>query len=211
MKVYIHEQELTLRSLDAEEADALCPVRPADGLDVSVDQVEENESSDEGYDQLPTKADGSFRRWQGSIRSFVGKWSYATIPTRGRKTAVQRKPIPFDLTFFSILDRKFTWPAGGDSEHGEYLQNEPIVTTVSPADPAPLLEDKRDSSNDSPESMIGVVIPHGKLQPWEDIPPFETALGFKVQPAYTAEYDDFLWLPRDPLSTLDLDDTVEGR
>jgi len=56
-----------------------------------------------------------------------------------------------------------------------------------------------------------LVVPHHNLRPWEDIPPYQRSRGYNDQPAYTNDYDDFLWLPRDPLSTLDLDDTVEMR
>lgn len=56
-----------------------------------------------------------------------------------------------------------------------------------------------------------LVTPHHGVRPWEDIPPYQRSRGYNDQPDYTDDYDDFLWLPRDPLSTLDLDDTVEMR
>jgi hypothetical protein len=62
--------------------------------------------------------------------------------------------------------------------------------------------------HDLPSSLV---VPHPPLAPWEDIPPYQRMRGYSDQPAYTDDYDDFLWLPRDPLSTLDMDDTVEMR
>ena len=189
-----------------EEADILCPVRTADNQLAGLPS--EFGSSDEGHGQTPPA--GSLQRLRGTIKGFIGKWSYATIPTRGPAAIAERKPIPFDSTVFSTLDRKFTWPAGDVSEHGQLVRPEPVVAVMAPT-PEPIHREKVHFDDDEPEILVDVVVPHEKLQPWEDIPPFETALGFNIQPAYTAGYDDFLWLPRDPLSTLDLDDTVEGR
>ncbi|WWD17764.1 hypothetical protein CI109_102205 [Kwoniella shandongensis] len=101
----------------------------------------------------------------------------------------QRKPIPFEHALFATLDSKI-----------EFEVEEGVETSVSEGEAAAVIE---------PQAKL--VVPHPPLQPWEDIPPYQRARGYNDQPAYTDDYDDFLWLPRDPLSTLDLDDTVELR
>ena len=100
------------------------------------------------------------------------------------------KPIPFDHFFLGWLDRYFTYPM-----------------TPYPAQPAAALPTEPTDAAMTAE----LVAPHTKLAPWEDIPPFQRSRAYWDQPAYTDPYDDFLWLPRDPLSTLDLDDTIEMR
>lgn len=45
---------------------------------------------------------------------------------------------------------------------------------------------------------------------WDDIPSRDKMQSYKRQPWYYDGIQKWLWLPRDPLSTLDLEDTVEG-
>ena len=100
------------------------------------------------------------------------------------------KPIPFDHFFLGWLDSYFTYPM-----------------TPYPDPPAAALPVEPTAGSMTAELLV----PHTKLAPWEDIPPYQRSRAYWDQPAYTDPYDDFLWLPRDPLSTLDLDDTVEMR
>lgn len=164
-------------SLDVEEADVLCPVKTVDTLDQVAEHPSERSSSDEGHDSSPRAS--RIDKWRGSIKGFVDKWSYAVLPKGESTAATHRKPIPFDHVVFSTLDRKFTWDPSGVSEHGEMSRDEPVKVTAST--PEPTYDDKARVYDASPEPMIDAVIPHQKLQPWEDIPPFETALGYNIQ------------------------------
>ena len=134
------------------------------------------------------------------MSTWAGLWGYAA--SHRTPPVGYRKPIPFDSMLFSTLDFKIDFkedpanrPRSGtivSSEHDAELRHEP----------------------DRPiehELATKLVIPHHGARAWEDIPPYQRSRGYNDQPDYTDDYDDFLWLPRDPLSTLDLDDTVEMR
>ena len=138
--------------------------------------------------------------WRAKITTKFHRWTHAanrkTMPTP------YRKPAPFEQALFSALDTRITFegeqqPTGkitsfAGSPGGDELKHEPD---------RPIMHDMA--------AML--VTPHHALRPWEDIPPYQRMRGYNDQPDYTDDYDDFLWLPRDPLSTLDLDDTVEMR
>ena len=115
-----------------------------------------------------------------------------------------RRPIPFDHVFFSRLDRWISF------HPDEVSREEPVPEKLYSPDLDPRMsEDAAEPiRHDLPNSLV---VPHPPVAPWEDIPPYQRMRGYSDQPAYTDDYDDFLWLPRDPLSTLDLDDTVEMR
>jgi hypothetical protein len=53
-----------------------------------------------------------------------------------------------------------------------------------------------------------LVQPHPPTKPWDDAPRHD--IPYK-NPAYVSPLDNFLWLPRNPLGKLDLDDSVELR
>lgn len=111
-----------------------------------------------------------------------------------------RKPIPFDWLLFTWLDKYFAYTLGDDLTVPADGISAPLPSTASAFE--------LDHTTRKAKSLIS---PHHKLVPWEDIPPYWRSRGYDDQPAYTEAYDDFLWLPRDPLSTLDLDDTIEMR
>jgi hypothetical protein len=54
-----------------------------------------------------------------------------------------------------------------------------------------------------------VVQQHPPFPRWFDIPVIEKTTPYSNQPIYHDKIENWLWLPRDPLSKLDLDDTVE--
>ena len=56
--------------------------------------------------------------------------------------------------------------------------------------------------------MYALVQPHPPTKPWDDIPRHD--IPYK-NPCYGSKIDGFLWLPRNPLGKLDLDDSVELR
>lgn len=138
-------------------------------------------------------------------KKWLRKWHFAAQFFGNMAPTGYRRPIPFDQIIFSRLDRWISFhPA-------ELSREEPVPQALfspSSIDPRLVHEPTEPIHHDVP---LKLVVPHPPLQPWEDIPPYQRMRGYSDQPAYTDDYDDFLWLPRDPLSTLDLDDTVEMR
>ena len=96
-------------------------------------------------------------------------------------------------------------------------------TSTSASARSPLLVNERRSSIALPEHMseaypfprtsstpkaYPLVQPHPPTKPWDDTPRHD--IPYK-NPAYGSKIDGFLWLPRNPLGKLDLDDSVELR
>jgi hypothetical protein len=139
------------------------------------------------------------------LKTWLRKWQFATRFIGHMTPTGYRRPIPFDNILFSRLDRWISF------HPDELSREEPVPENLcSPSLTDPRLVHVPDQPiyHDLPNSLV---VPHPPLAPWEDIPPYQRMRGYSDQPAYTDDYDDFLWLPRDPLSTLDLDDTVEMR
>ena len=155
-------------------------------------------------DLSPNSRLTSFRR---NMSSYAFKWAYAIMPSHEAQPDGYQRPIPFDQVLFARLDKKISFE----------LDFEPKRRSTK-FGPTPIKDESRDAElQHAPDHAIThplaqrVIVPHHPLRPWEDIPPYQRSRGYNDQPAYTDDYDDFLWLPRDPLSTLDLDDTVEMR
>ncbi|WWC58482.1 uncharacterized protein I303_101025 [Kwoniella dejecticola CBS 10117] len=126
-----------------------------------------------------------------TLRRSVGRWAGSW-----KKAGSSHKPIPFDHVLFSTLDSKISFDP---------------PTTPSTREETQGCDEDMDLPNGQIAEVQQIVVPHHRLEAWEDIPPYYRSRGYDDQPSYTDDYDDFLWLPRDPLSTLDLDDTVEMR
>lgn len=62
--------------------------------------------------------------------------------------------------------------------------------------------------NPSAPKMYALVQPRPPTKPWDDVPRHD--IPYK-NPCYGSKIDGFLWLPRNPLDKLDLDDSVELR
>ena len=140
--------------------------------------------------------EGLLGRIRHAVIVWWDKWIFAVSH---RVEPGYRRPIPFDRLIFSFLDRH-------------------IAFKDEPQEPKPLVRSETDNELlHEPDHAIQhplartLVTRYHPFRPWEDIPPYPRSRGYSDQPAYTDDYDDFLWLPRDPLSTLDLDDTVEMR
>ena len=134
------------------------------------------------------------------VSTWAGRWGYAV--SHRTPPVGYRKPIPFDHALFSTLDSKIDFQE--DPDH------RPRSGTVVSSEQDAELRHEPDHAIEHAR-VAKLVIPHHGIRPWEDIPPYQRSRGYNDQPDYTDDYDDFLWLPRDPLSTLDLDDTVEMR
>lgn len=195
--------------LDVEEADILCP--PADP-DQRSDGDEETVLEEETLPSSPSKAasdgpDSRFQTFRRNVTSWAGKWTYAASH-RSTPTGY-RKPIPFDNVLFDSLDSKISVGPGTRNRGEVNKGHDHAHMSVAPDFDAELVHPDDRPITHSP--VWKVVVPHHPLRPWEDILPYQRSRGYSDQPAYTDDYDDFLWLPRDPLSTLDLDDSVEMR
>lgn len=169
----------------------LCP--PVGEADIA-DEEDVQPSANQTVDVTGKPADRGL--WT-AIKDWVHKWVFAA-GHRSTPTGY-RKPIPFDHLLFAVLDKRISdrlarrWDEDRP-QRPVYARNLAVKAAHS---------DEADAE--------ALVVPHPPLQPWEDVPPYQRARGYDDQPAYTDGYDDFLWLPRDPLSTLDLDDTVQMR
>ena len=157
----------------------------------------------EGVRQSAFPPNGRLASFRRNLTSYAYEWANAIMPSHEAHPHGYQRPIPFDQVFFSKLDKKISF--GLDFE----LDRRSINFGPAPAIDAEL-EYTPDHAITHPLANR-VIVPHHPLRPWEDIPPYQRSRGYNDQPAYTDDYDDFLWLPRDPLSTLDLDDTVEMR
>ncbi|WWD09529.1 hypothetical protein V865_007656 [Kwoniella europaea PYCC6329] len=180
---------ITKLILDIQEADILCPPVTAS----TNDNDEDDDTASEDWDPDDVPLPNGLPASQGSsrfntLRRSVGRWAGSW-----KKAGSSHKPIPFDHVLFSTLDSKIAFEPFGN----------PQEASVKPSEFPSRASQAKDSQR--------IVAPHPALQPWEDIPPYYRSRGYDDQPTYTDNYDDFLWLPRDPLSTLDLDDTVEMR
>lgn len=140
-----------------------------------------------------------------SIRRWTAKWHFAAQFLGHMAPTGYRRPIPFDRLIFSRLDRWITFDPSEVSREESVPKDLFSPDSIDPR----LIHEPDQPIHHDPATRL--VVPHPPLRPWEDIPPYQRMRGYSDQPAYTDDYDDFLWLPRDPLSTLDLDDTVEMR
>ena len=99
----------------------------------------------------------------------------------------------------------------------------PPVMNISASTRPPVPVDGRRSVVSSPENVFEaylssrspnalktypLVQPHSPTKPWDDAPRHD--IPYK-NPSYGSKIDGFLWLPRNPLGKLDLDDSVELR
>ena len=184
-------------SLDVEEADIICPPVPG-GVDeealeiISPSDMPHSPQPEPAIIEYPT----IFQRCRLATTAWAEKWIFAVSH---RVAPGYRRPIPFEHAFFDWLDRKIVFEPNAP---------EPTMIVRSETD-----EELQHPPDHAIQHAVAqrLVQTHHALRAWEDIPPYPRSRGYNDQPAYTDDYDDFLWLPRDPLSTLDLDDTVEMR
>ncbi|KAL7420668.1 hypothetical protein Q5752_004619 [Cryptotrichosporon argae] len=191
--------------LDTQEADILCPPVGA--------KTAEEERGDTSFEMVyvpgsgqgesdPPTVSSRFASMGHTVTGWAGHFGYSTLTS----PKAARKPIPFNHSLFTSLDRRIDFDPAASAQQLHEPEAAGFVEPVVDSDPH-----VHPSSPITHLTPRAIVAPHHPLRPWEDIPPFTRARGYADQPAYTDDYDDFLWLPRDPLGTLDLDDTVEMR
>ncbi|RXW24412.1 hypothetical protein EST38_g1408 [Candolleomyces aberdarensis] len=130
-------------------------------------------------------------------------FSYSTIRQRPNPHKNRRKPIPFDRDFkvsprTSSAKPQSPAPDVNVSREGFPWQSHDQSATV-PGHPRFMDASLR------PESS-GPVVPHPPPLPWDDQ---ETVDLPYDNPYYTRLINNVLWLPRDPVNALDLDNTVD--
>lgn len=104
-----------------------------------------------------------------------------------------------------FLDRWFTLKV--DTALDRYLTSE--KRPIMPACPAPPLGGERLGQKNHKGHEIQVVRQHSYNPYWDDLPSPSRMTSYTHQPWYHDPLETFLWLPRDPMSELDLEDTIE--
>lgn len=179
---------------DTQEAQVICRTGDRAGVD--------NPGS---YNIQPEKLSGSTKDGVGSIedhpsRSWAWRlpgwmtFSYSTVPRRLRLPE-QRQPDPFGprarsfSRIRSVDEIKPTAPTQGQPSEASPLHS------PSPEKPCP------------PACILtSLVQRHPPLAAWDDEPRHDIPYD---NPYYTKPITNALWLPRNPLGLLDLDDTVD--
>jgi hypothetical protein len=211
---------------DILESDIICrgphhrPSSPVDG--------EEEELIRSHQDSVTS---GNMKRRLGRMSVVTWKlpawvnFSYSTMHQRGGQRHA-RPPNPFgphgdkDVTEEGYVDSK------KDREAKSEEREESSLELAGPSSPPRAKSDGypwnlQESNNNLQQHDTGVlnldarsvdasgpVIPHPSPVPWDD----QTTLDLPYDnPFYTRMIDNVLWLPRDPIGILDLDDTVDLR
>lgn len=160
----------------------------------------------------PPEANGQSKRFRGSLSANTDFWtmklanripfSYATIPSRSPKPRHLRNPFQPE-------------PSTSKAEHLAVSMdsNPPLASGAAQADPAAKQQhtfpDAADEATALPERQATTLCSSHPVHPsWDD--DSSPDHGYD-NPYYTRKIVDALWLPRDPLGILDLDDTVDLR
>jgi hypothetical protein len=100
-----------------------------------------------------------------------------------------------------FLDRWFTLKVDESRNSTLRLEKEPIMPHNVTSGMVPV------RTTGEPETItIHVYNPY-----WDDLPSPSRMQTYAHQPWHADSIETFLWLPRDPMSTLDLEDTVESQ
>ncbi|PSR70502.1 hypothetical protein PHLCEN_2v13653 [Hermanssonia centrifuga] len=142
--------------------------------------------------------------WTWKFTSRVA-FSYGT--GHKRHHATRRQPNPFGPR--SSGDSGV--PLHACSSTAGLLAKEPLETSASisvlASDAIPE-EQPEDPTLDSPQAHTPLVVSHPHHPRWDDESDPNTTYD---NPFYTQPISDMLWLPRDPFSIIDLDDTIDLR
>jgi hypothetical protein len=104
-----------------------------------------------------------------------------------------------------FLDRWFTLKVDHDQDRNLSSEKRPIM----PSTPAPPLNEESLSKDHRSDRKYEVAKRHHYNPYWDDLPSPSRMQHYAHQPWYHDPIETFLWLPRDPMSTLDLEDTIE--
>ncbi|KAH6911419.1 hypothetical protein BKA70DRAFT_1099361 [Coprinopsis sp. MPI-PUGE-AT-0042] len=179
---------------DMAEAEALCGHSPSESMDAEVNPEEPDNGTArdttnliESKDSKPSVLTLKLPRWIN--------FSYDAIQQKPQYR-YRRKPIPFEPVPASTPTREHkSRQSNFNSEPDEY----PWGGMGRPGNPT-IRIDTADGL------QIGPVVPHTRRTPWDDQ---ETVDLPYDNPYYSRPFDKVLWLPRNPVGVLNLDDTVD--
>ncbi|EJD50636.1 hypothetical protein AURDEDRAFT_112230 [Auricularia subglabra TFB-10046 SS5] len=124
-------------------------------------------------------------------------FSYSSVPVQSNRTAAYR-PNPFSQ---AAREQKVQAP-----DVAQWRQ------TVGPLQASQILDQedppisKSEREEQEREEPKAIVTAHPKKQPWDDRPRLDRPY---VNPYYATPLDNFLWLPLNPFSVLDLDESAD--
>lgn len=167
---------------DLDEAMIICGCHSRDIEAEAFDSKHDRENGNVDVEYHPMKQPRTWETWRGP-QTFP--FSYAASPPHAHRNT-QRHPIPFENagTLYT--------PVGADSPRAIEYHAESIARDAQSRDLIPPSED----------ALVSLRPPHPR---WNDEPdpdhPYDN-------PYYTKPIGNSLWLPRNPCSQLNLDDTV---
>ncbi|KAG2129484.1 hypothetical protein DEU56DRAFT_817317 [Suillus clintonianus] len=184
---------------DTEEAQVICRMGARESEDspeshiIPSDQPGSAQGVAVGADDHPSR----FRTWR--LPAWVN-FSYSTVPRRFRQHE-RRKPNPFgpharSFSRLNSVDENGKTPSTSTHE-------EPPATILG----GPLHSPPAEQQPQPPARIsTSLVQRHPPLAAWDDEPRHDIPYD---NPYYTRPITNALWLPRNPLGLLDLDDTVD--
>ncbi|OAX42854.1 DUF221-domain-containing protein [Rhizopogon vinicolor AM-OR11-026] len=187
---------------DTQEAQVVCRTGAGAGANAEDNQGNQNipqeklpgsnEDGTDGVHDHPSR----FQTWR--LPTWIN-FSYSTFPRRLRPPA-QRQPNPFGPhtgSFSRLHSVDENKPTVASTQ-----ENPPVAAPGSPLHSSPAEEPFQPPACISPS----LVQRHPPLAAWDDEPRHDIPYD---NPYYTKPISNALWLPRDPLGLLDLDDTVD--
>ncbi|CAE6451481.1 unnamed protein product, partial [Rhizoctonia solani] len=179
-------------AVEKAEAKAAC------GLNHRVNQIE----ADEKYLDCEAQSANTGRSGQLSrITQRFTDWHspsnvdmYSTLPRHNSKPADRRQENPFKPQPPPLPPRPIS-----------HVETPARSTHLAPP-PVPERRIPRLSSWETFRADVPLVVPHVGREPWNDNPDGTATYD---NPYYTQPVPEYLWLPRNPLSLLDLNDTVD--
>lgn len=186
---------------DILEAEIVCGIAnaPEDLIDDagpidSVCMTDGGRDTDAILGERPVKKPDSWPSWFPLKMSFA----YTTLPRRRRRAP--RQPIPFTTSDGQFND---TPPQASSSA----VNFDNAVTAAPPSDAIEVISRQQlCASPEGDEPSRSHVTRHPPHPAWDD----ESSPNHAYDnPYYTRPVNDVLWLPRNPLGLLDLDDTVD--
>ncbi|GBE85039.1 DUF221-domain-containing protein [Sparassis crispa] len=125
-------------------------------------------------------------------------FAYATIPTRPQRAA-KRRPNPFRSTYFNPCEDQ-SKPSSPTAE------SSPLSRVLDKAEEV-IIQPKQRKDSEGLQKFAPVTR-HPPHPAWDDEPSLDHPYD---NPFYMRPVEDVLWLPRDPLRPLNLDDTIDMR
>ncbi|KAF7422401.1 hypothetical protein PC9H_010557 [Pleurotus ostreatus] len=191
---------------DIAEAEVLCKV---EGVDSAQDNAETTTTSDNGsqdataliQENRPSFFSLKFPKWANA--------AYNTVRQRPPRP-LRRKPIPFQSQSSDQPFKRLKSVSHGHGDRGRRSTNSrtrAFVNGTTAPDTASIVHHETLPRKASTDPSVAVK-PHPPPDPWDD----ETTCDLPYDnPFYSRSISNELWLPRNPVGILDLDDTVDFR